>query len=208
MPNMEAPPFERGSTYYNGGTIDSANLGGGNLEGRIYEFADLDFSNVNPGARPARSGRTVFCMVVRNVAAAALLPKRLVTLQKTAGNAYLGKVDGYATITADRCYPVDEFLPAAGVAVNDLFYIVVKGPAMVLTDLAGADNNVLPVSTILVSLTGATSGATTSGRVAPQDLTGATAVLGAQLNNVVGRALSAKTTGNTNADIWAEIGRW
>ncbi len=208
MSRHENPPFARGETFYNGGTIDSNNLGGVNLEGKIYEFEDDDLYNAGlPGARPARSGRLVKCMIVRNVAAIALLPKRLVTLKKT-GTKYLGQIDGYVTTTADRCYPLDEFLPAAGVPINDLCYIVIEGPATVLTDLAGADNDNFAVGGVVVGLTAATSGCTTAGRPAPQDLTGATALLGAQIQNRIGRALSAKTTANTNADLLIDVGKW
>lgn len=203
----ESPPFARGETYFNGGTADSTS--GANYEGSIVEFADLDYSaNSAVGAKPSRSNRVVRCMVVRNVAAAALLPKRLVTLKKT-GLLFCGQVDGYADVTAeDRAFPVDEFLPTTGVPVNDLFYVVIEGPAMCMTDLAGAGNNLIAVGDKLVALTAASSGATTSGRVKPQDLTGATAVLGVEVANYVGRALSAKTTAQTNGDVLVEVGQW
>jgi hypothetical protein len=171
----------------------------------IWVFEDLDYSQ--RGTKPARSGRKVTCMCVRNVAAAALLPKRLATLQKSGVN-YLGRVDGYSTLTAVNAFPVDEFLPAAGVPVNDLFWVVIDGPATVLTDLAGAANNVWNVGDVLTSLTAATSGATTAGRVKPQDLTGATAVLGNEVQNKIGYALSARTTANTGADLLVDVRKW
>ncbi len=144
---------------------------------------------------------------MRNVGAVALLPKQLVTFQKTA-LVYGARVDGEVCITADRCYPIDEYLPAAGCPVNDLCYIVVDGPALCRTDLAAGAANLIAVGDVLVALTAATSGCTTAGRVAPQDLTGATAVLGVQVMNTIGRALSAKVTTNTNADVLVEVGKW
>ena len=208
MARHENPPFPRGSTFYNGGTIDTNNLGGVNLEGSVHEFEDVDLS-AGTGAKPNRTNFPVKCMIVRNVAAAAILPKRLVKLKKTAGYYLLGQVDGYGTITADApVFPVDEWLPAAGCPVNDLCYIVVEGAATVLTDLAGGANNVFSVGDILVALTAATSGATTAGRAKPQDLTGATAVLGAEINGAVGRALSAKTTAQTNGDLLIAVTTW
>lgn len=72
---------------------------------------------------------------------------------------------------------------------------------MMLTDLAAGANNLIPEGTVLVALTAATSGATTAGRVAPQDLTGATAALGLQVQNRLGYALSARTTAQTNTTI-------
>lgn len=194
-------PFERGQTASSGlATVDATTLD--NLEGREYIVED-----VNPATGVLRTSRLVRLRCVRNKAAAALLPKRLVSFAATAGK-FGAYVDGYADTTAEESYPVDEYLPSTGVAVDDLFYIVIEGPALVLTDLAGADNNVLPVGTVLVALTGATSGATTSGRVAPQDLTGATALLAKQIQNRIGYALTAKTTANTNADILCDVGRW
>lgn len=203
MARDEAPPFERGQTFYGGGTIDSNNLDP-SLEGKEWVFDDLDLTVT--GAKTKRSGKKVRCRCVRNVGAAALLPKRLVSF--VAGTTYGKRVDGYADTTAEEAYPVDEFLPAAGVPVNDLFWIVVEGPATVLTDLAGADNNVINAGGVIVALTGATSGATTAGRVAPQDLTGATAVLAKQIQNRIGVALSSKTTANTNADLLIEVKKW
>lgn len=189
MARDETPPFSRGETFYNGGTIDSADLGGINLEGKEWVFKD-DIRN---------TGFDVRVRVVRNMAAAALLPKRLVTFKN---DAYYGRrVDGYATLTSVNAYPVDELLPAAGVPIYDLFYIVVGGPALVKTDIASSANNLINIGDTLVSLTAATSGATTSGRVAPQDLTGATAPLGKQVQNRLGVAMSAQTTGNTDNDV-------
>lgn len=206
MARRENPPFERGKTFYDGATIDSNNLGGAHLEGTIWEFEDVDLSPTT-GAKKIRTGRTVTCMIVRNASAGAILPKRLVTLQQSAGN-YHGRVDGYATTTAQQdSYPVDEFLPSAGCPANDLCYIVIEGPAVVLTDLAGGANNVINIGDAVVALTAATSGATTSGRVKPQDTTGATTPLAKEIMNRIGRALSAKTTANTNADLLVAVGQ-
>lgn len=190
MARDESPPFSMGETYYNGGTIDTNDLGGANLEGKEFEFEDVI----------RNTGMRIRVRVVRNTAAIALLPKRLVTFSTAAG--YHGRrVTGYATLTSVNAYPVDELLPAAGVPVNDLFYIVVQGPALVKTDIASGANNVAAINDIFVSLTAATSGATTAGRIAPQDLTGATALLGNQVQNRIGRAMSAQTTANTDADL-------
>lgn len=205
MARDEAPPFERGQTFYNGATIDSGDYGGTQLEGMEWEFEDLDYS-ANGGVATKRSNERVRCRCVRNVSGGALLPKRLVTFS---ADEYFGRrVDGYGNSTAEQAYPVDEFLPSAGVPDGDLFWIVVKGPATVLTDLAGGANNVHSIGNPVVSLTAATSGATTAGRVAPIDLTGATVNLGNQVVNWIGRAMSAKTTGNTGADLLINVGKW
>lgn len=201
MARDENPPFGRGETFYNGETIDSNNLGGQNLEGMEWVFEDI-----HPETGVTRTGRSVRCRVVRNVAAAALLPKRLARFKLTAG-VYSHRVDGYSTTTAAEGYPIDEYLPAAGVPVNDLFWLVIEGPAVVLTSLSDLSADVV-AGDWLVAITGATSGATTSGRVALQVLTGATAALALQVQNRVGRALSAATTQNTNSDLLLDVGHW
>jgi hypothetical protein len=207
MAVRENPPFGRGQTYYNGGTIDSNDLKGQELEGQEFWFPDVDWTASGVGAKPKRSERMIKVRVVRNTSGGALLPKRIARFEAD-GLEYGARVDGMTRTTAERGYPIDEFLPDAGVPNNDLFYVVVEGPAMVLTPLEGDANNVFSVGTVIVALTAATSGATTAGRARPQDLTGATAVLGDNIQNRIGRALSAKTTGNTNADLLVEVGKW
>jgi hypothetical protein len=207
MARDEAPPFGRGECYWDTSYTPSATeiADSKYLEGKEWLFEDLDYSQ--RGARPVRTGKYVRCRCVRNTSAGNLIPKKLVTFEvdATTGIELLGRVDGYARTTAVRAYPVDEFLPSAGVQANNLFWVVMEGPAVILTDLAGADNNVLNVGTVVVALTGATSGATTAGRVAPQDLTGATALLADQIQNRIGYALTAKTTANTNADVLVDV---
>lgn len=194
----DALPFDR-SSY---GAADATEFA--HLEGREYIVNDVSPSSGNAAQR---TGRSVTLRLVRNVSGFALLPKKLVTFQATAGK-YGARVDGHVDTTAEHCYPVDEYAPAAGVPDQCLFYIVVEGPAVCLTDLAAGANNLLTVGQLVVSLTAATSNATTSGRVAPIDLTGATALLGNQLRNAVGRVLTAKTTANTNVDVLVDVGRW
>lgn len=193
------PLMNRGKTFLTGDpnrTLTSTMKD--DIEGTIQEFDDIDPTVVN-GAKTHRSNRNVVCVCVRNVAAAALLPKRVVRWKSGSRGR---QVDGYCAVGAEECAGVvDEFLPSSGCPVNDLFWVTVKGPTLMLTDLAGGANNLIPTDTVLVALTAATTGATTAGRIAPQDLTGATAVLGGQIQNAFGRAMSAKTTANTNADI-------
>lgn len=201
MARNENPPFPRGGTFYDGGTIDASDLGGTNLEGKEWVFED-----VHPGTGVARSSRPVRCRVVRNTAAIALLPKRIARFELGA-NEYGSRIDGYATTTAAEGVPIDEYLPSAGVPINDLCYVVIEGPAVVLSGLSDFAADVA-VGDWLVAITGATSGATTSGRVALQVLTGATAALANQVQNRIGRALSAATTQNTNTDVLLHIGKW
>ncbi len=214
MARNENPPFGRGETFYNGGTISTTapgGLGGLEFEGKTWVFEDLQYNTPNlVGAKPARTNRDVLCMCVRNVSGVNILPCQLVNLQSagTDGRYYLGRVDGLAAVTAQRAYPADEWLPAAGVPNNDMFWVVIKGPASVLTPLDAGADNVFTVGEIVVALTAATSQATTAGRAAPQVLTGATAVLGAQLQGQIGWSLSAATTANTNQKLLIEVGEF
>jgi hypothetical protein len=207
MARDEAPPIARGEYEETAGAFD-------HLVGKEWSFEDIDYGATAQGARPSRTARAVTCRLVKNGSGGALLPKRLVRFKTGAGPEYGAVVDGYARTTAERSYPVDEFLPAAGVPNGAYFWVVVEGPAKVLTPLAGAEfNGDVTEGSRLVALTAATSGATTAGRVAVENFTGSTqtadyAFIHNNLANMVGRALSARTTGNTNADLLVEVGKW
>lgn len=206
MARNENPPFPRGQTFYSGGTIDTNALGGVQLEGMEWVFEDVDPRQGTSGASTRRTNRPVKCRLVRNDGTLTLLPKRLVQPGVTAGKVKAA-AEGYPTATAGKVQGVvDEYLPSTGIPPNDIGWIVIGGPTLVLTDLAGGANNVINVDDYLVALAGATSGATTAGRVVTQDLTGATALLGNNVQNVIGVAMSAATTANTNAGILADIG--
>jgi hypothetical protein len=84
---------------------------------------------------------------------------------------------------------------------NHVFWLFQEGQTLATTSLAGDGGNLLPADTHLVGATGATSQATTAGRVKAIDMSGATAVLGGQILNSFGRAISAKTTTNTGVDV-------
>ena len=202
MPKKEAPPFGRGETF--GTTTDGEGL---EWLGREFEFEDNYYDSNKPGKR---TQHTVTCRVVQNDSAGALLPGYLVTFQAGSNNSI---VDGKTTTTGANGVVVDEWLPAAGVAQYDLFYVVIRGPSSVYTSLAGDGENVIDEDDILIALTGATSGATTSGRVIQQVLTAKTTELDTdlalQFNGAFARALSAKTTTQTNNTILAYISnRW
>jgi hypothetical protein len=191
MARDEAPPFERGATYYNGETIDSNNLGGVNLEGREYTFDD-----------PDGTGHKIVCRIVRNASGGALLPKRLAKFKST----HFGRrVDGYTVTTGAKGYPIDEYLPAAGVPNNDLFYIVVEGPARVVSTATGTPT--VAIGGHVCAITAANQTASDAGLVVAQDLTGATALLAAQVQNAVGPALEALTSAQTGTAVLVGV-RW
>jgi hypothetical protein len=188
-----------GSSWYNGSTIDSTNLGGTNLEGKTWVFEDTDFG----------TGFYITVQAVRNAATFNLLPGRIASYQST----YYGRrVDGYTTTTAAAGFPIDWKLPSAGVPQYDLFYLIVSGPAKVYTDIASGTNTVVNVGDSLVALTAVTSGATTSGHA--YSATGnifasaATQPQVSAIQNTIGRALSASTTANTNTQILCLVNNW
>ena len=185
-------PFARGQTFFGSGTPDATS--GAHLEGRKYRCKDT------------ASGREVLLQIVRNSAPYVLAAKRVVQYEVSAD--YGRQVDGYAFATAqDVAGVVDDAYGSNTIALLDLFYIVIEGAVDVLTALEANANNLLPAGTVVVALTAVTSGSTTAGRMAPQDLTGATALLGDQIQNAFGRVITARTTTNTNTGTRLEVGR-
>lgn len=178
------PPFALGQTLGVTSTAD-----GGNWVGVVKQFPD-----VNPSTGRIRSNRVKTCVAVRNVAAVALLPKRVVRFAHgTAGTALFSTVDGYAAVAGDeRVGVVDEHLPASGVAVNDVFWVTVDGPTEVAHALSGTE---VAVGDRLTAITAATSGATTAGRVKPTAYSGAASTnLGESGHGVIGVACSVGAT--------------
>jgi hypothetical protein len=95
---------------------------------------------------------------------------------------------------------VDDQLPSGGVADDDLFWIVRSGPCLLLNDIASGASTVITEGSVVGALTAATSGATTAGRIANLTVT-----TGDTITNKLGRAMSAKTTANTNADVLVDL---
>src|SRR5579859_4055222 len=229
MARQENPPFSRGETFYNIFSSSTQSTSDGiQLEGKEWVFEDI-----NPSTKQYRSGQYVTCRVVRNVSGIALLPSRVARFanapvgNSAPGGQYGGQVDGYINTTPNanfndqnsHGYPIDEFLPTAGVQNNDLFWVVVKGPASVLTDLASLSPNIL-VGDFVVGQTAATSQATTAGRVIDINANTASAtVMAANAALYLGRVISgpaftASTTGgstiaatahNTNASLVIDV---
>ena len=155
------PPFALGQTLGVSSTSD-----GTGCVGAVKEFTDID-----PTTGVIRSNRRKVCVACRNTSGYALLPKKLVAVSAigdagacntVAGNEYVGVVD--------------EFLPTAGVAANDVFWVIIEGPTEVLADAAVLADNAI------ASDAAATSGAATAGRVV------------ATTTNSIGRAVSAAAT--------------
>lgn len=206
MARDEAPPFERGHTFFDGGTIPAADsgglYGGENLEGKEYEFEDTVY---NTGVR-------VRVRVVRNNSAVTIPPKTSVAFD-TATPAFGTKIQGLTRTDAQYSAGIADELLVNPVPQNDLFYIVVRGPSAYLQDRAGGVNNPVNVGDPLIALTAVTTGATTAGRLysaliadITASTTGSQLALANAIQNRVGRAMSAATTANTTTAQAAMIG--
>lgn len=200
----------RGETLYNGVTPDVNNLLYAEREGEEKVFEDVNWGA--SGVKTARSARHVRCRLVRNLSGITLLGKRLVQI-----NAQTHRITGYSKLSGQPCYPLDEFLPASGVPNGDLCWIVISGPAVVLTPFAGADfggadfavGDILQSGTVAAAST-ATASNTTPGRpavfaVAAATTAGQFTALINYLQNGKFEALSARTTGETHADLLVKV---
>jgi len=186
------PPFGLGQTLGIIGNNDSYwGLASGASYGDQWVGAVKEFTDVNPTNGQVRSNRRKVCIAVRNTSGGALLPKRVVRLAGN-GTALFGAADGYASVANEPlCGVVDEFLPAAGVAANDVFWVTVDGPSEVAVALSGSD---VAVRSALSVVTAATSGATTAGRVTVSPLSSSTAGSNDNGIGVIGYAASAGAT--------------
>jgi hypothetical protein len=188
------PPFGLGQTLGvttpNDSLVGISGSYGDNWVGCVKEFTD-----VNPVNGQVRSNRRKVCIAVRNTSGAALLPKRVIRLAGS-GTALFGAADGYASAANEAlCGVVDEFLPAAGVPVGDVFWLTVEGPTEVALALSGTD---VAVRDRLAVATAATSGATTAGRVTVSPLSASTAGGNNNGIGVIGYAASAGATTGSN----------
>lgn len=203
--------WERGGTYYAGQSINLSDLKGSELEGREIMFEDVVLSGIPGALVPRLKNRHVCVRVFRNMSGVALLPKEVVFADPAAQTRVIGRVN-----TNAKALPVlvDEFLPTAGVPAGDLFYGVVRGPALAKTPVAGS---AIPAGSLVVGATG--SGATTAaaattnecGRVAIRSFTAPTNIASAAtladelFLGAVGTAVTARTVGETNSDILIDV---
>lgn len=136
----------------------------------------------------------MIAILVRNKSGISLLPKRLVTWKS--GKEGL-QVDGYAATDFGKVAGVvDEWLPSTGVANNDLFWLVVKGPTKCLKSL---DANTLTQDDYVVAITAAASTSTTAGRITSIVLANSATNNASMALNRIGLAMSTSNT--TGADI-------
>jgi hypothetical protein len=179
------PPFALGQTL----GVSSVTDGTGWV-GAVKQFPD-----VNPITGVIRSNRIKTCVAVRNVATIALAPKRVVVFATAAGLGGLSTVTGYASVlNAEHVGVVDEFLPTAGVAINDVFWVVVDGPTEVAGIVSGTE---LAAGNRIAAVSAAASTGLTAGRVGPSLLSAASTAAGDAGRGVIGYAMSASSTSAT-----------
>ena len=197
MADTVSPLPGRGQTLLSGAGRTLAATGQAvKLEGTLMNFNDRD--STATGLATLRSNRQVTMMLVRNVSGFAVLSKRMVRW-KTGKR---GKqIDGYSCIGEEEVAGVvDEFIGSAGVPNNDLFWMAVKGPALIRKGLAAsAADNEFEVGELLTALTAATSQCTSAGSPYTGLAAGTTNITAAvsMVINQIGRALSAATSANT-----------
>jgi hypothetical protein len=192
MSRDEQPPFQRGDTFYNGGVKESIFSDPLNYLGKEYVFeVNAQDSQTAYPTNQDSSGRLVRVRVVMNKSGVNLKPARIARYK--ALDPFETQVDGYTASVNDRpAGIIDEFLPPAGVPDGDLFYLVVEGPSLA-TQLS-ASSSVLVIGDRLVPGTGTSATNDDAGRVAKQDLSGATTALGNNIQNVVGLASVANNS--------------
>jgi hypothetical protein len=133
------PGFGRGQTL--GVTVKMYEAESG--DGSTIIGVRKEFRDENPRTGELLSNRPVECIAVKNVSGGALLPGQVVKFKAAAtsgqfSGGILGEVD--ATATTANALPaanglvgvVDEYLPSAGVPNNEVFWLVVRGPATVV----------------------------------------------------------------------------
>lgn len=155
-------------------------------------------------------GRVRRLRLCKNVSTIALAPKRLVKFSAVAGKG-LVEVIGYCSVLGERTAVVDEFLPSGGVAVNDYFWAVVEGPALVTMTFDQVGD--ISVGDIICAQTAAASTSTSAGRAVEAVLTVTSQATDLssvikQAINQVGEALSAVSSSSTAGDLLVEVKAW
>lgn len=202
----KAQLMERGKTYYGALTTQAdvtAEADNPNIEGIHRIFTNNDPSDTVK----LRDGGEVEMIAVRNKAAVALLPKRMV---EWAAGKEGSQVDGYTGVTqwGQVAGVIDEQLPSAGCRVDDICWIAIRGRHLVETDsvgnTAGAEH--IDVGKWLVSMSAANSNNATLGGHPQLLLLASTATTQSeQLQNKFGIALTGKSTSSTSEDMLVDL---
>jgi hypothetical protein len=198
----EYPPMELGEVL--SGKDADGNLINEDRLGQVFEFPAQRLTGGPRAAKGRTTGKAIRAVLLRNTSGIALTAKRVGTLAyATAGEAGIETVDGYCDLTAERrCVIIDSFLTST-VADDDIFWGILNGRCTVTTTLAAGELSNIAAGAPLLAATAVTSQAVTAGRVQNVTLpgqTGDTATFQAAIN-LIGFALSARTTGETGSDL-------
>lgn len=188
-------------------TIDTSDYGSSvTLEGSRAVFDFVDYTD-----KTKKDNRKISAIFVRNLSGITLYAKRAVTWSLVAGKRGR-RVIGYSHTTGmEIAGIVDDRLGSNGVRNGDMFWVMVKGPALILTPLADLANDLAP-GDILLALTAVTSQSTTAGRFQVDDGTFAQTEttetitgMAAQMRNAFGVAVTASLTDNTNSGVEIDL---
>lgn len=135
-------PFQRGTTGYAGDTIDTANLRFAAQLGQVRGFTD-----VNPNNRVVNSNLNGMMIMLRNMHSVALLPKQAIRFSATV----IGESGAPVSALSQLFGIVDEYLPAAGVPVNDCFWAVIGGPTTALIVASAGTSSPTPMQSSTTS---------------------------------------------------------
>ena len=186
--SLNNSPCPRGTVFYSG-TAPATVRQGIVLEGLPVEYEDISY--VDQATKV--SARKVEGVLVKNVSGIALRPGRLVSW----ASGYEGRrVDGYADETGGKVAGiVDDWLPAAGAADDQVFNLIIKGPVRVSSAVTGAAA-VVANGDHLTAGTAADSTGTTAGRAVSIDAD-TTTLTHSYARRIIGIALEANTTSQT-----------
>ena len=97
-------------------------------EGREYSFPVTE--EVASAAKMSSRviGRKVVARIMRNKTGGVLAAGEIIVVDLDGGHAGVGTADAKSSAGDRCCLVVDPAIPSSGVAANDLFYAIVKGP--------------------------------------------------------------------------------
>src|SRR5262245_838180 len=126
MPQMSslAELFPRGSYQVLNSSVVAREAFAGVL-GQAWEFPDVLYDTGADGPPDIRTTSTVRCRLVRNESGSPILPKQACKIDP----ANPGIISALTSSYLDQFALADEFLPAAGVPDDGIFWVVVRGSA-------------------------------------------------------------------------------
>ena len=118
------------------------------LEGSVMTHKAIERVPEDNGVRKPIGGLELTCLLVRNTTAGAILPGQMVNWDYDFRGRRVNQVNPTSTVSHRNAGIADSWLPAAGVAIGDLFWLVVNGVCYVRADADDYETtNVLVCST-------------------------------------------------------------